>query len=206
MLKNIHVGHLGIDKCKLRVRETMSWPNINSQLEDYINCCQPCLFNKNENRREPMISHEIPEIPWYKIGTDTFHFNNELYLIVVDYYSKFIEVSKINSLTSQEIIQNLKIIFSRHGIPETVISDNGPEYSSNLFKEFSKLWSFQHTTSSPRYPQSNGQAERSIQTIKNIMKKTRHDQSDFRLALLEYLNTPISNCLPSPSEILNSRK
>lgn len=195
MLKNVHVGHLGIDKCKLRIRETMFWPNINTQLEDYIKSCQPCLYNKNENRRETMIPHEIPSIPWSKVGTDTFHFNNEIYLIVVDYYSKYIEVSKVCSLMSCEIIQHLKNIVSRYEIPETVVSDNGPEYSSHLFKEFSNSWNFNHVTSSPRYPQSNGQAERSIQTVKNIMRKTKHEGSDFRLGLLEYLNTPISTSL-----------
>ncbi|CAB3251398.1 unnamed protein product [Arctia plantaginis] len=92
------------------------------------------------------------------------------------------------------------------GIPETVMSDNGPEFSSLAFSDFARNWKFRHVTSSPRYPQSNGQVERSIQTIKQIIRKTAYDQSDFNLALLEYLNTPISKELPSPAELLYSRK
>jgi hypothetical protein len=78
--------------------------------------------------------------------------------------------------------------------------------SSLSFLLFAKSWKFQHGTSSSHYAQSNGQAERTVQTIKNMLKKTRIDGTEFRLALLEYLNTPISSKLASPSELLNNRK
>ncbi|XP_045541419.1 uncharacterized protein LOC123722901 [Papilio machaon] len=113
---------------------------------------------------------------------------------------------QVESLRSDVIVNHLKNIFSRFGIPETVMSDNGPEFNSKEFRLFAREWNFKHITSSPRYPQSNGQVERTIQTIKNIMKKTRLDKTDFRLALLHYINTPISTTLPSPSELLFSRK
>lgn len=109
-------------------------------------------------------------------------------------------------MTSLKIIENLKCVFSRQGIPDVVMSDNGPEFSSRIFREFSQLWKFQHITSSPRYPQSNGQVERAVQTIKSILKKTHFEGGDFHLALLEFLNTPISSKLPSPPELLNNRK
>ncbi|KPJ13895.1 Retrotransposable element Tf2 155 kDa protein type 1 [Papilio machaon] len=206
MLKKIHTGHLGLEKCKLIMRESMFWPNINSQLEDYISKCQACLTFKNENQKETLIPHEVPNRAWLKIGADSFHFQGEKYLIVVDYYSKFVEVVQVESLRSDVIVNHLKNIFSRFGIPETVMSDNGPEFNSKEFRLFAREWNFKHITSSPRYPQSNGQVERTIQTIKNIMKKTRLDKTDFRLALLHYINTPISTTLPSPSELLFSRK
>lgn len=97
-------------------------------------------------------------------------------------------------------------MFSRQGIPAIVMSDNGPEFSSNLFKLFARDWKFDHVTSSPNYPQSNGQVERTVQTIKNILKKTSHDGSDFRLAMLEYLNTPLGNDVSSPAELLYSKR
>lgn len=206
MLSNVHVGHLGLEKCKLRVRDTMFWPNLNTQLQDYISNCQACLTHKNQNRKETLISHDIPNRAWSKVGTDTFHFNGQVYLLIVDYYSKFIEVIKLQNLTSNEIINQLKIVFSRQGIPEILMSDNGPEYSSSDFKAFSQQWCFRHVTSSPCYPQSNGQAERMVQTVKQILKKTLHGKTDFRLGLLEYLNTPINTNLASPSELLNNRK
>lgn len=206
MLRCVHIGHLGIEKCKLRVRESMFWPNINTQLEDYISNCQACLTFKNENRKETLIPHDVPSRAWSKIGVDVFHFNGEKYLIGVDYYSKYVEIAKLNTLTSEAIILELKNIFSRHGIPDIVMSDNGPEFKSYKFQNFSTQWCFQHVTSSPLYAQSNGQVERTIQTMKNMLKKTSEQKSEFRLALLEYLNTPISHKLASPSELLNNRK
>lgn len=206
MLKKVHIGHLGLEKCKLRIRETMFWPNVTSQLEDLISNCQACLLYKNQNRKETLIPHEVPQRAWSKIGTDIFHFEGNIYLIVIDYYSKYIEVVKIKSLLSECVINELKNIFSRQGIPDVVMSDNGPEYRSHSFQQFSKDWNFNHVTSSPRYPQSNGQAERAVQTIKNILKKTGIEKTDFRLAMLEYHNTPIGSTLPSPSELLNNRK
>lgn len=206
MVKNIHIGHLGIEKCKLRAKEIMFWPNMTSQIQDYLSHCQSCLTYRRQNTKEPLLSHEVPSRAWYKVGTDLFHFGRKTYLIVVDYYSKFVEMIELYSTTSREVINQLKNIFRRHGIPEIVISDNGPEYSSSAFCEFSKHWNFKHVTSSPTYPQSNGQVERTIQTIKNIMKKTAYDNSDFDLALLEYLNTPISSELASPAELLFNRK
>lgn len=86
------------------------------------------------------------------------------------------------------------------------MSDNGPEFSTIEFIDFSNKWKFEHMTSSPRYPQSNGQVERAIQTVKNILRKTAYDQSDFNLGLLEFSNTPTSSEIPSPAELLNNRK
>lgn len=206
ILKKIHSSHLGLEKCKLRARETVYWPNINTQLQDYLSNCQACLTHRKQNSKEPLLSHEIPNRPWCKLGVDIFHFANQPFIIVIDYYSKYIEISKLYSLKSESVIAELKSIFRRHGIPETVMSDNGPEFSSNMFQEFSLQWKFHHVTSSPRYAQSNGQIERAVQTVKNIMKKTSFDKTDLDLALLEYLSTPISVDVPSPSELLYSRR
>lgn len=206
MLKKIHAGHLGAEKCKLRGRETMYWPYMNTQVQDMISHCQACLKFRKENSKQPLLPHEVPPRPWSKVGTDIFHFAGKSFLIIIDYFSKFVEVAELSSLTSMHVVNQLKTIFSRQGIPDIVFSDNGPEFSSGIFRAFSLEWKFKHQTSSPRYPQSNGQAERAVQTIKSMLKKTAYDGSDFRLALLQFLNTPINDKLPSPAEILNSRK
>ena len=83
----------------------------------------------------------------------------------MDYFSRYVEVALLqSSQTSREVIRALKSIFARHGIPEMVRSDNGPQYDSAEFIKFAKDWSFHHVTSSPRFPQSNGAVERAIQT------------------------------------------
>ncbi|XP_046357686.1 uncharacterized protein K02A2.6-like [Haliotis rufescens] len=124
-----------------------------------------------------------------------------MYLIVVDYFSRYAEIAKLSSTTSTSIINNLKSIFSRHGIPETVISDNGPQYASAEFREFASKYNFSHVTSSPLYARSNGEAERAVQSCKNILRKAE----DPHLAMLVYRTTPLTGRL-SPSELLMGRK
>ena len=80
--------------------------------------------------------HEIPSRPWQKIGTDLFFFDQRHYLITVDYYSSFFEVDKLEITDSRTVIEQLKMQFSRHGISEVVISDNGPQYASTEFAKF----------------------------------------------------------------------
>ena len=90
------------------------------------------------------------------------------------------------------LIKQMKSIFSRFGIPEKVVSDNGPQYSSSEFTKFASDYGFKHTTSSPKYPQSNGLAERSVQTIKRIFQKCKGNKTDPHLGILEYRNTPLT--------------
>ncbi len=108
--------------------------------------------------------------------------------------------------TSKVVINHLKGIFQENGIPERVISDNGPQYSSEEFREFARKWEFDHITSSPGFPQSNGMIERAIQTVKNCLKDAKESAADPDLALLNLRTTPIDHKLPSPSEMLNTRK
>ncbi|XP_046621113.1 uncharacterized protein K02A2.6-like [Neodiprion virginianus] len=99
----------------------------------------------------------------------------------------------------------IKSLFARHGIPKTVRFDNGPQFSSHKLKQFAKAWGFEHTTSSPTYPRSNGLVERFVQTVKKMLKKAKEDRKDQYLALLELRNTPISNCIESPNRLMFNR-
>jgi hypothetical protein len=139
-------------------------------------------------------------------ATDIFELNQKHYLIVVDYYSKYFEVAPLIDLTSRTVIQNMKNIFSRHGIPKKLISDNATQYSSAEFQEFAKYWEFIHTTSSPLYPKSNGLAERFVQTIKKLLIKARENNTDWQLALLNFRNTPVTGEEYSPAQLLMGRK
>ena len=103
-------------------------------------------------------------------------------------------------------IQVLKEVFSEYGVPKTIMSYNGPQFSSKEFKEFSRQYCFEHVTSSPRYPQSNGFVERMIQTTKQCLKKCMAAGNDPHLAMLVYRATPLTNNIPSPAELLNKRK
>ena len=107
----------------------------------------------------------------------------------------------LRSTSSASVIHKLKTVFARHGIPESLMSDNGPQFSSQEFSNFSKDYGFDQVTSSPNYPQTNGEAERAVRTIKTLLSKN----DDPLLALLTYCSTPLQNGY-SPAELLMGRK
>ena len=153
-----------------------------------------------------MLPHVIPERPWSQLGADLFAFNGSNYLILVDYCSDFIELNLLCTTTSQQVVTHLKSQLAHHGIPDRLITDNGPQFSSDAFKQFTKDYCFQHCTASPHYPQSNGIAKRAVQTVKNCLKKVLLDKRNPYLVLLDYRNTPMSDDLSSPAQRLMGRR
>ena len=99
------------------------------------------------------------------MATDLFKLNASTYIVLVDYYSHCVEVQKLTSTTSASVIAFLKPTFSHYEIPATLISDNAPQFSSAEMKEFAEANGFHHITTSPYYPQVNGQAERIVCTM-----------------------------------------
>ena len=206
MKARIHEGHLGIEKCKARARETMFWPGINGEITEMVQQCSACLATRVYQQKEPLASHEVPAKPWQKVGADLFHFKDNDYLIVVDYFSNYPEMALLKGTTSSMVITHMKSIFARHGIPEIVISDNGPQFASKEFAEFAAKWEFSHITSSPRYPKANGMAERTVQTTKKLLEKADMKNEDPYLAVLAHRSCPDPNGDPSPAEKLMNRQ
>ncbi|CAG4950691.1 unnamed protein product [Colias eurytheme] len=167
MINRIHEGHLGIDKCKNRARDVMWWPGMSADIERAVRRCGVCAQHRAEQPREPLLPHPQPDTPWEVLAADIFQIKNKYFILVVDYYSKYVEVASLRDITSGSVIKQLKDMFSRHGIPKRLISDNGLQFTSGEFKNFSEAWGFRHVTSSPYYPRSNGLAERNVQTVKN---------------------------------------
>lgn len=205
ILKKIHTGHMGVQKSKERARDIVYWPCMSQEIESFVGKCSTCQEYQNLRQKEPLIPHSIPSRPWQMAATDLFWWNNANYLLIVDYYSNYFEICLLSNTRSTTVIQHTKSIFARHGIPDVVISDNGPQYSSQEFEEFARTWCFQHKTSSPGYPQSNGLAERTVQTVKNLLKKAKGSGEDPYLSLLSYRNTPLSDA-GSPAQLLMSRR
>lgn len=159
-----------------------------------------CKYRKQ--RPEPLIPSEFPTYPWQVVATDLFERKGIDYVLVVDYYSRYVEVTTLSkNKTSDTVITSLKSTFARHSIPEKIISDNGPQYASEKFKSFAAAYGFEHVMSSPRYPQSNGTAERAVKTVKSMFEKNE----DPYLALLILRSTPLENGF-SPAEHLMSTK
>ena len=151
MLSRIHQGHQGIVKCRLRARTSVWWPGISKQINEMIQNCETCCQNF-QIRSEPMIPTTLPQRPWEKIGTDLFELKGKSYLLLVDYFSRYIEVVKLTCTTTKSVVAAMKPLFARHGIPDVIISDNGPQYSSQEFKQFAEDYEFSHVTSSPYHP------------------------------------------------------
>ena len=200
----LHESHQGVEKSKSRAKAVMFWPGMGQQIENSVEKCAICLKHRNQQQKEPLLQHPVPERPWQKVGSDILTYHNVDYLLVVDYYSKYPEIVAIEDKTAGTIVAKMKAIFARHGIPEELMSDNMP-YASKEFHQFAKEWNIRLTTSSPLYPQSNGQSERFVQTMKRILKKSKEEGKDHYLALLEYRTTPVSGSEYSPSQMLMSR-
>ncbi|XP_044182754.1 uncharacterized protein K02A2.6-like [Acropora millepora] len=202
MVERLHEGHLGINKTIARAREVLFRPGMTVDLTEKIKNCPVCLENRPSQQPEPLRSHEIPPLPWAKVGTDILHTNTRDYLVTIDYYSKWPELTLLPSMTSTGVITALRSQFARYGVPSVVVSGNGPCYSSVEFNKFSEDWGFHHVTSSPGYPQSNGQSERTVQTVKSMFEKADNPYK----ALFSYRNTPLEDVNLSPSQMLMGRR
>ena len=152
VLKEIHNAHQGVTRCIARSKESVWWFGITEDIKAHVGSCIQCMIYENK-KIETLEMIPIPKGPWEMLGTDIFQLSGKKYLLVVDYYSKYIELALLEKgENAGRIIEKLKSIFSRHGISDQVISDNGPQYASLKFKEFTKVYKFKHITSSPRYP------------------------------------------------------
>ena len=208
ILKQIHEGHLGLNKCQMRAKETVYWPGLNDQLENLILNCQLCLkYSKSKNKSTPptALGHEVPTVPWSKVATDIFHYESQPYLLIVDYTSRFPIVRRLKSMSAQNITEHFRSIFLEYGWPDTLVSDNGPCYTAEMFTNLMKEYAVNHITSSPHYSQSNGLAEKFVQIVKNLFHKVKEEGVDINKYLMIYHNTPLASTSKSPMQMLQQR-
>ncbi|XP_064086096.1 uncharacterized protein K02A2.6-like [Macrobrachium nipponense] len=206
MLDIAHQGHIGVEGCLRRMREALFWPGMSSDLKALVQQCDACLSIRDLPPKEPMKSHEFALHSSSKVGADLCHIDNRMLLIVADYFSSFLEVSRVNNTTSTAIVRELQIIFSPRGIPDQLVTDNGPQFITPEFRSFAKTWSFEHITSSPRYAQSNGKAENAVKIVKKMFTKCKLTGESEFLALLNWNSTATEGILTSPAQILMGRR
>ena len=204
VLSQLHYSHQGIVSCKKRARECVYWPRMSADIENMVKSCEQCQSYARSNMTEPMQLRPVPEHAWHSLGVDFLNLDKNDFLIIVDYFSKFVEVRKLTSKTGQSVISNLKQVFRTHGIPIRLYTDGGPPFQSENFKQFLKEYGMDHKISSPIYPQSNGMIERTIQTIRGLLTKAKQEGKDGNLSILQYNNCPKNN-LSSPAKILMGR-
>ena len=137
-----------------------------TELRQYISKCDVCLAHCTGQAKEPLLQHEVVARPWSKVAADICELDNCTLLVISDYYSNYIEVSRLNTATSRNVIDEMEALFARYGILDVPVIDNGPQFASAEFAVFAKTWMFKHTTSSQYHPLSNGKAENGVKTVK----------------------------------------
>ena len=183
-------------KCKLRAKAAVYWCGIYHDIDEMVKSRAPCQAFQVAITKETLIPHDVPKRDWPTLATDLFHWNVTEFLLTADFYSKFPIIRTLRNISSSTIIHHLKGIFDEHGIPERVISDIGPQYSSEEFRVFNVRYRFYNFMSSPWYPPSNGFIERTVQSVTKIFTKAKEGGGDPPLAMLCLRTTPTDHNIP----------
>ena len=186
------------------------WPNIDNAIENTVSTCGICQSMRNEPAKSHTHPWTYPSHAWSRIHVDfAGPISNQMYFVIVDAYSKYPEVIKMASTTSEATNNVLCCVFSRFGYPETLVSDNGPQFSSSDFNKFGIDNGINHVTSSVHKPSTNGQAERVVQVLKSAAKQSKLTGEPLHTFmprfLLRYRITPHSSTLRSPAMLFFGR-
>lgn len=206
-LKQFHSGHPRIARMKSIARSYAYWPSMDADIKDFVNRCHRCQAAAKEPPREPPRAWPTSK-PWSRLHVDfAGPMEGVYYLVLVDSYSKWPEVVQVTPPSSSRTVSVLEKIFSCHGIPEVVVSDNGSQFTAQVFQEFCKRNGIQHVRTPPYHPQSNGQAERFVDTFKRALLKAGGGAKPETIQnfLFVYRTTPLAEQKKSPAELLMGR-
>ena len=211
VLSELHETHPGMSKMKMLARSYVWWSGMDREIEEKVSNCNICQMMRNDPPTSQVHPWIFPNKPWSRLHIDyAGPVGGNMYLVVVDAYSKYPEVVKMSSTTSEATIRALREMFSRHGLPEVLVSDNGPQFVSGEFEEFCKANGIAHRTSAIYKPATNGQAERVVQILKNALKQAKltrgHVDDVVARYLLTYRNTPHCTTGESPAMLLMGRR
>lgn len=209
VMELLHANHPGSTTMKACARSYVWWPGLDENIEMCVNRCRQCQEVRNEPKSAPRQFLQKPENPWSKLHLDfAGPFKNNVFLIIVDSYSKWLEVKVVKNQSSAEVIRCLRELFASHGVPDTIISDNGAAFVSDEIKGFYELNGIKYYTSAPYHPSSNGQAERMVQVFKNNMRLLEDGDIHLKLARLLFKQhmTPHAETGKTPAELLMGRK
>ena len=210
VLESLHISHPGITRMKATARSHFWWHGLDSDIERVGKSCHTCQANQPNPVQAPLHPWVWPDQPWKRIHIDfAGPFRGLTFMVIVDAHSKWPEAEIMSSTSSSKTIEVLRSMFARYGIPEQLVSDNGPQFTSDEFQQFMKGNGIKHIRSAPYHPASNGQAERFVQTLKRSLKASEQDQKTIqhRLAefVFEYRSTPQSTTKESPCNLFLKR-
>ena len=208
VLQQLHLGHPGVSGTKSIARSILYFPGMDKYIENLVMGCSICQANQSKPAQNNTVQWPPASRKWGRIHIDHLFFEGSTLLIVVDSYSKYIECVIVASTSGACTVDALREIFSRNGIPDVCVSDNASSYTCFEFKKFCADNFILHMTPAPYCPFSNGLAEKSVFSVKNLLKKNNQGSLRNRLssALLYYRSTPHSVTKIAPSVALNDRK
>ena len=210
VLKELHTGHPGIVRMKSLSRIHMWWPGVDKDIEQMVHNCVSCQAIRNAPPAAVLHPWSWPDQPWKRIHIDfAGPFQGSMFLVVVDSHSKWLEMIPMTSTTTEKTLEALSTLFAAHGLPEQIVSDNGPQFTSAEFETCMKKNGIKHIRSAPGHPSSNGEAERFVQTFKRGLKASKHDGGSLQLRLDKFLfvyrSTPHATTGVSPAELFLKR-
>ncbi len=220
ILKEVHesIGHFGVHKTFDMIQRRFYWPAFHKAVEDYCSSCELCAKNKIiPTPRRPMKPIEVKSQPFYMVGVDiigplkTTRQGNRYILSVIDYYTKYAEAEPLPNQEAATVVKVLEQIFSRHGMPTVLLTDQGRNFESHLFKSMCQLFGINKRRTTPYHPQSDGLCERFNGILKLLLRmKVNKDQDNWDIllpsALLAYRISKQESTGVSPFEMLYGRE
>lgn len=209
VLHQFHDNHPGMSAMKSLARSLIWYPGMDKDIVELVASCQKCQSVKSRPPQNKHVEWPTPPRPWSRLHIDHFFYENKVLLVVVDALSKYIECEIVASTSTDETIEALRAIFSRNGLCDVLVSDNASCFTSHEFEQFLARNSVHHITSPPYSPASNGMAERAVQVIKNLLKKSDLNSSlKTRLSKVLFYYRSVSHSITKtpPSVALNNRK
>ena len=209
VLELLHESHPGVSRMKNLARSYVWWPNIDKDIDMIVKTCYDCQQTRHSPPVAPLHPWEWPQRPWARIHIDyAGPVEGKMLLVIVDAHSKWLDVAVVTSATSSVTIEKLRGMFTTHGIPEIVVSDNGTVFTSDEFETFMISNGIRHIKSAPYHPSTNGLADRAIQTLKGNLKKSKTGPLETRISrfLFKYRTTPHTTTGISPAELLMGRQ
>lgn len=203
-----HEGHPGECLMKRRLRSKCWWPKLENGVVKFVKNCIECPTVSAPSRPEPMKRRAFPLGPWIDIALDFLGPlpTGEYVLVITDYYSRYVELEIMRTITSAPTIERLDKIFRRLGFPITITLDNARQFVSAELKKWCALRGIHLNHTIPYWPQANGQVERMNSTILKRLKighaRTGNWKSGVSEFLMMYLSTPHSVTGKSPCALM----
>ena len=144
IMDRIHDGHQGVSKSREWAGQGVWWPGLSTEISVMVSQCNYCQTSRNSQSHETLMPTVLPERSWQHVGCDLLTLETKDYLVIMDFHSRYIEIAEI---------------------PEHFTSDNGPQFIADEFIQFAESYGFHITTSSPGFPQANGESEKAVQIL-----------------------------------------